>query len=64
MLYPHGPRYCAYLADTQRLGPEKDREVEEQVHLVQQDLVEPGGGAWTSLVVLVWKKDQSWHDEA
>ena len=34
-----------------RLGPEKDKEVEEQVsQLVEKGLVEPGGGAWSSPV--------------
>ena len=45
-----------------RLGPEKDKEVEEQVvQLVEKGLVEPGGGAWSSPVVLVRKKDKSWR---
>ena len=45
-----------------RLGPEKDKEVEEQVaQLIEKGLVEPGGGAWSSPVVLVRKKDQSWR---
>jgi hypothetical protein len=45
-----------------RLGAEKDREVEGQVtELVRQGMVEPGGGAWSSPVVLVRKKDQSWR---
>lgn len=43
------------------LSPE-DREVEEQEQcLVRQSLVKPGGGAWTSPVVLVRKKNQSWR---
>lgn len=42
------------------LGYEKDPEVKEQVQfLVRLGLGEPGGGAWSSLVVLVWKNDQS-----
>lgn len=45
---------------SRRLGPEKDREGEEQVQrLVQQNLVEPESGAWSALVVLVRKKEQS-----
>lgn len=36
--------------------------MEEQVEsLAQQGLVEPGGGAWRAVVMLVWKKDQSWR---
>ena len=45
-----------------RLGAEKDREVEEQVaQLVQRGMVEPTDGSWSSPVVLVRKKDQSWR---
>ena len=45
-----------------RLGPEKDKEVESQItKLVQQGLVEPTDSAWSSPVVLVRKKDQSWR---
>ena len=45
-----------------RLGLEKDQEVERQVAgLVQRGMVEPADGAWSSPVVLVRKKDQSWR---
>ena len=45
-----------------RLGAEKDKEVEEQVtQLVERGLVEPTDGSWSSPVVLVRKKDQSWR---
>jgi len=47
---------------TCRLGPEKEREVSRQVQdLLNQDLIEPGHGAWSSPVVLVWKKDVRWR---
>ena len=45
-----------------RLGVEKDQEVERQVEeLVKKKLVVPGDGAWSSPVVLVRKKDQTWR---
>jgi len=45
---------------TRRLGPEK--EVSRQVQdLLDRDLIEPAHGAWSSLVVLVKKKDGSWR---
>ena len=45
-----------------RLGPEKEAEAEKQVQeLLQKGLIEPAGGAWSSPVVLVKKKDQSWR---
>jgi len=45
---------------TRRLGPEKEKEVSRQVQdLLNQDLTEPAHGAWSSPVVLVWKKDES-----
>jgi hypothetical protein len=45
-----------------RLGPEKEREVEKQVcDLAKHGLIEPGSGAWSSPVVLVRKKDNSWR---
>ena len=45
-----------------RLGLEKDREVERQVaDLVQKGMVEPADRSWSSLLVLVRKKDQSWQ---
>ena len=44
-----------------RLGLEKHKEVECQVaDLVQRGMVEPADGTWSSPVVLVCKKDQSW----
>ena len=44
-----------------RLGLEKDKELERQVaDLVQRGMVEPADEAWSSPVVLVRKKDQSW----
>jgi len=47
---------------TRRLGPEKEREVSRQVQdLLNRDLIEPGHEAWSSLVVLVRKKDGSWR---
>jgi len=45
---------------TWRLGPEKEKEVSRQVqNLLDRDLIEPAHGAWSSLVVLVKKKDGS-----
>ena len=45
-----------------RLGAEKDKEVEDQVaQLVEKGMVEPTDGSWSSPVVLVRKKDQSWR---
>ena len=45
-----------------RLGPEKEAEAERQVQeLLEKGLIEPAGGAWSSPVVLVRKKDQSWR---
>jgi len=47
---------------TRRLGPEKEKEVSRQVQdLLNRDLIEPAHGAWTSPVVLVRKKDDSWR---
>jgi len=45
---------------TRRLGPKKEREVSRQVQdLLNREFIEPGHGAWSSPVVLVWKKDGS-----
>ena len=45
-----------------RLDMEKDQEMERQAaDLVEKKLVVPGDGAWSSPVVLVRKKDQSWR---
>jgi len=45
---------------TPYLGPEK--EVSRQVQdLLDQDLIEPAHGAWSSSVVLVKKRDSSWR---
>ena len=45
-----------------RLGPEKEAEAERQVtELLEKGLVEPAGGAWSSPVVLVRKKDGKWR---
>ena len=45
-----------------RLGPEKEAEAEKQVQeLLQKGMIKPANGAWSSPVVLVKKKDQSWR---
>lgn len=45
-----------------RLGMEKDQEVERQVKdLVAKGMVEPTDSSWSSPVVLVKKKDDSWR---
>ena len=46
----------------QRLGPEKEKEVERQVQeLAQNGLIEPSHSAWSSPVVMVRKNDGSWR---
>ena len=45
-----------------RLGPEKEAEAEKQVkELLEKGLIEPAGGAWSSPVVLIRKKDGNWR---
>lgn len=45
-----------------RLGMEKDAEVDRQVkELLDKGLIEPADSAWSSPVVLVKKKDNSWR---
>ena len=45
-----------------RLGPHKEEEAERQVNkLLEKGLIEPASGAWSSPVVLVKKKDDSWR---
>jgi len=47
---------------TKRLGPEKEKEVSQQVRdLLDRGLIEPAHSAWSSPVVLVRKKDGSWR---
>jgi len=47
---------------TRRLGPKKEKEVSRQVRdLLDRGLIEPAHSAWSSLVVLVRKKDGSWQ---
>jgi len=47
---------------TRRLGPEKKKEVSQQVwDLLDRGLIEPAHSAWSSPVVLVQKKDGSWR---
>ena len=44
------------------LGPEKEAEAKKQVaELLEKGLIEPAGGAWSSPVVLVRKKDGKWR---
>jgi len=47
---------------TRRLGPEKEQEVSRQIqdHL-DRDFIEPANSTWSSPVVLVQKKDESWR---
>ena len=45
-----------------RLGPHKKQEAERQVQdLLARGMIEPANGAWSSPVVLVRKKKQSWR---
>ena len=45
-----------------RLGPEREAEVERQVRdLHDRGLIEPANGGWSSPVVLVKKKDNTWR---
>ena len=45
-----------------RLGPQKEQEAERQIQdLLARGMIEPASGAWSSPVVLVKKKDQSWR---
>ena len=45
-----------------RVGPEKEAEIDRQVSkLARQGMIEPTYGAWSSPVVLVRKKDQTWR---
>ena len=45
-----------------RLGPEKEKEVNDQVAQLERDgLIEPSHSAWSSPVVMVRKKDGSWR---
>jgi len=45
---------------TRRLGPEKEKEVSQQVRdLLDHDIIEQAHSAWSSPVVLVRKKDGS-----
>jgi len=47
---------------TRRFGPEKEKEVSQQVHdLLDHGLIEPAHSAWSSPVALVRKKDGSWR---
>jgi len=45
-----------------RLGLEEEKEVSRQVQdFLDRGLIEPTHSAWSSLVVLVWKKDGNWR---
>jgi transposase InsO family protein len=59
---PTLPGTCPIKLPPHRLGPEKEAEVERQVAgLLERGLIEPAGGAWSSPVVLVRKKDGKWR---
>ena len=45
-----------------RLGPQKEQEAERQIQdLLARGMIEPASGAWSSPVVLVKTKNQSWR---
>jgi len=47
---------------TRKLGSEKEKEVSRQVRdLLDHGLIKPAHSAWSSPVVLVQKKDESWR---
>jgi len=47
---------------TWRLGPKKEKKVSRQVRdLLDRGLIKPAHSVWSSLVVLVWKKNGSWR---
>ena len=59
---PLKPNTAPIRQPPRRLGPEKDQEVARQVaDLQRRGLIEPADGAWSSPVVLVRKKDQTWR---
>ena len=53
---------CPIWQPPHRLGPQKEQEAERKVHdLLARGMIEPANEAWSSPVVLVCKKDQSWR---
>ena len=45
-----------------RLGPQKVAEADRQVQeLLEKGLIKPANRAWSSPVVMVWKKDGGWR---